>query len=146
MFRHLLVPTDGSRLAAAGVRAGVRLARALGARITLLHVVPPFVAPYSNSAMLLAGLHEQHRKACERTAKAVLATAALEARRAGVPHRTRVTTDIDPWGGILRAASTGRCDAIVMSSRGLGALGGLLLGSQAQRILARARVPVLVVR
>ena len=146
MFRHLLVPTDGSRLAAAGVRAGVRLARALGARITLLHVIPPFVAPYNNSVMLLAGMLGQHRKACERTGKAALAAAALEARRAGVPHRTRITTDIDPWGGILRAASTGRCDAIVMSSRGLGAFGGLMLGSQAQRVLARSRIPLLVIR
>jgi nucleotide-binding universal stress UspA family protein len=126
MFKHILVPTDGSRLAQRGVKAGVALARSLGARVTALHVMPPDAPAYD--------------------ARKILAAAAAAARRAGVPCRTAVVTDPQPWGGILRVAHARKCDAIALASHGRGALGGLLLGSETQRVLAHAKVPVLVTR
>jgi nucleotide-binding universal stress UspA family protein len=55
-------------------------------------------------------------------------------------------TDPQPWGGILRVARSKKCDAIALASHGRGALGGLLLGSQTQRLLAHSKIPVLVTR
>jgi nucleotide-binding universal stress UspA family protein len=59
---------------------------------------------------------------------------------------TACTEDPQPWGGILRVAHSRRCDAIVMGSHGRGGLGGLLLGSETQRVLAHSKIPVLVTR
>ena len=145
MFKHILVPTDGSRLAQRGVKAGVALAKALGARVTALHVMPPYVAPYDALSYLTVSA-AQHRKACAQSAKTILAAAQAEARKAGVPCSTEVATDAQPWGGILRAAHTRKCDAIALGSHGYGTLGGLLLGSETQRVLAHAKIPVLVTR
>ena len=70
----------------------------------------------------------------------------IEAQVLGVPCVTRFVSDPQPWGAILRVARTRKCDAIVMSSHGRGSLGGLLLGSETQRVLAHSRIPVLVIR
>jgi nucleotide-binding universal stress UspA family protein len=147
MFKHLLLPTDGSKLSAKGVKAGVRLAKALGARVTAVHVVPPYVPPFGDAVLYVPAVTPgEHKKACERSAKKVLDAAALEARRAGVRCDTIFVTDPQPWGGILRVAHTRKCDAIAMASHGRGGLGGLLLGSQAQRVLSHSKIPVLVTR
>jgi nucleotide-binding universal stress UspA family protein len=145
MFKHILVPTDGSPLAQRGVKTGIGFAKSLGARVTLLHVVPPYVPPYDTLGHLSVTAAD-HRKACARTAKAILSRAAAQARKAGVPCGTRSATDAQPWGAILRVAHAAKCDAIAMSSHGRGAVGGLFLGSETQRVLARARIPVLVTR
>jgi nucleotide-binding universal stress UspA family protein len=147
MFKHILVPTDGSKLAAKGVKAGLRLAKRLGARVTTLHVIPPYVPPYGDAVLYFPAFSaSEHKKACERTAKKILAAVQAEARAAGVPCATKITTDPQPWGGILRVARRQRCDGIVMASHGRGALGGAILGSETQRVLAHSKIPVLVTR
>jgi len=56
LFKHLLIPTDGSALAAKGVRAGVKLARALGARVSGVYVIQPYIAPiYADAALYVPG-------------------------------------------------------------------------------------------
>jgi nucleotide-binding universal stress UspA family protein len=148
MFKHILIPTDGSKLAAKGVKAGINLARALGARATALYVIPPFLP------VMYGGLDSQAQGAARRSfernsesaAKLALAAVETQARAAGVRCTTRSTTDPEPWGGILRVAHAARCDAIVMASHGRGGIGGLILGSETQRVLARSKIPVLVVR
>lgn len=149
MYKHILIPTDGSTLAAKGVRAGVRLAKALGARITAVYVASPFVGPmYSESAIYYAGHFSRsgYQKATEKTAKKILAVVERTARAAGVSCRTRLAVAVQPWQGIVRAAKTARCDVIVMASHGRGAIGGLLLGSETSRVLAHSKIPVLVAR
>ncbi len=148
MFKHILIPTDGSRLAAKGVKAGVKLARALGARCTGLYVIPPYVpAMYGEGAIYVPGVAPQeYRKYSERVAKKALAAVAIEAQTAGVACATLFTTDLQPWGGILRVARRRKCDAIAMASHGRGGLAGLLLGSETHRVLAHSKIPVLVSR
>jgi nucleotide-binding universal stress UspA family protein len=149
MYKRLLLPTDGSSLAAKGIREGVRLAKALGAKVTGVYVAPPFVAPIRGEATAYyAGPYSrgEYRRLTETLAKKALGTVERAARAAGVPCRTRLVADPQPWGGILRAARTWRCDAIVMASHGHGAVGGLILGSETSRVLAHSKLPVLVVR
>ena len=149
MFKHILIPTDGSKLAAKGVKAGVKLAKALGAKVTGLYVIFPYVPPVYDEAALyyIPGVSAQEtRKLFEKQAKKALAAVELEARAARVRCGTRFVTQDQPWRAILRTSRSSGCDAIVMASHGRGGLGGLILGSETTRVLANSRIPVLVVR
>lgn len=148
MFKHILIPTDGSTLAAKGVRAGVKLAAALGARVTGVYVVPPYVPPmYGEGAIYVPGMSLQsYKKATERLAKKALAAIEIEAHASKVACATKTVTASQPYDGILKTARARGCDAIVMASHGRGGLGGLLLGSETTRVLASSRIPVMVIR
>ena len=148
MFTNILIPTDGSRLAAKGVKAGVKLAKVLGAKVTGVYVIAPYRPMYSEAALYaMPGFTPQdYRKASEKAARKALAMIEIEAQTAGVPFDARVVTEPQPWNGILKTARVRKCDAIAMASHGRGALGGLLLGSETQRVLAHSKLPVLVTR
>src|SRR5688500_18708966 len=148
MYKHILVPTDGSTLATKGVRAGIRLAKALGARITAVYVVPPYMrSMYGEAAMYVPPFEPgEYRRLTEKQAGKILAAVEAEARRAGVRCRRVFLTDPQPWQGILRAARREKCDAIVMATHGRGGLKGLILGSETTRVLAHSKIPVVVIR
>jgi nucleotide-binding universal stress UspA family protein len=149
MFKHIAIPTDGSKLANKGVKAGVKLAQSLGAKVTGVYVIPPFAPPVYGEAALyyIPGMSPaEYKEQCEKAAKKALAEVEIEAQTAGVPCATRIVTSRKPGDGILRAARSAKCDAIAMSSHGRGALTGLLLGSETNRVLAHSRLPVLVTR
>jgi len=148
MFKHILVPTDGSKLALKGVKAGVRLARALGARVTGVYVIPPYLPPmYGEAAAYVHGLSErEYKRNGMRAAARALSPVAAQARSAGVRFAARTVYGAPAWEGILRAARSGKCGAVVIASHGRGTLGGLILGSETQRVLAHSKIPVLVVR
>jgi len=149
MFKHILVTTDGSKLALKGIKAGARLARSLGARLTGVYVVPPYSPPmYGEGSIYVPGLSvRDYKEQSARAAKKALAAVEVEARIAGAPFVTKAIHGAQqPWQGILRAARAGKCDAIVMASHGRGGLGGLLLGSETQRVLAHSKIPVFVIR
>lgn len=150
MYKHILIPTDGSKLALKGVRAGIRLAAALGARVTAVHIAPVYMPPIYGEAMIYP-VPGGYSPGAWKKQIAALATRAFapverEARKAGVAFASRRVTDAQPWAGILRAARASRCDAIVMASHGRGAVGGLLLGSETSRVLAHSKLPVIVIR
>jgi len=148
MYRHILIPTDGSKLAAKGIRAGVRLAKALGARVTGVCVVPPYMPPmYDEGTVYFPGpAKAAQRKAAQLRARKALAVVEIEAQAAKVPCATRIAVSDQPWRAILAAARSGNCDTIVMASHGRGGLGGLILGSETTRVLASSKIPVLVIR
>jgi nucleotide-binding universal stress UspA family protein len=150
MYKHILIPTDGSKLALKGGRAGIRLARALGARVTAVYVAPVYMPPIYGEAMIYAVPGGTSPKVWKRQIAAIAARAFAaverEARKASVAFASRCVTDAQPWAGILRAARASKCDAIVMASHGRGAVGGLLLGSETSRVLAHSKLPVIVIR
>lgn len=148
MFKHILVTTDGSRLSLKGVKAGVRLAAALGARVTGVCVIPPWRTPLYGEGITYGVPRSpaQYREAAEKAARKALAAVEIEAEMAGVPCASRFVTAERPWEGILRVAKARRCDLVSIASHGRGGLGGLLLGSETQRLLAHSKLPVLVTR
>ena len=149
MYRNILVPTDGSTLATKGVKAGVKLANALGARVTGVYVIAPYTPPmYGEAALYVApGLAPQdYQRVTEKSAKKALAVVDIEAGTAGVNCTTRFVTAPQPWEGILKVARADKCDAIAMASHGRSGIGGLLLGSETSRVLAHSKIPVLVCR
>jgi nucleotide-binding universal stress UspA family protein len=148
MYRHILIPTDGSKLAAKGVRAGVRLAAALGAKVTGVCVIPPYVPPmYGEGIVYVPGRSpSEYRRISAAHAKKALAVVEVEAQAARIPYATRFLAGQQPWQAILKTARARKCDAIVIASHGRGGLGGLILGSETVRVLAHSKIPVLVVR
>jgi nucleotide-binding universal stress UspA family protein len=148
MFRHVLIPTDGSPLARKGIRAGVRLAKALGARVTGVYVMLPMRPHgYDDTAIFYAGISSRSwRHSFDKAARKALAVVEVEARKARVACKADIVHYVRPWQGILAEARRRRCDAIAIASHGHGALGGLILGNETQQLLARCRIPVLVVR
>jgi nucleotide-binding universal stress UspA family protein len=132
-----------------GIKAGVKLAKALDARVTGLYVIFPYVSPlYSEGTLFyLPGMSApESRKLYEKQARKALSLIERESAKAGVRCRTRFVTAGQPWQAILRDARSSGCDAIVMGSHGRGGLGGLILGSETTRVLANSKLPVVVVR
>lgn len=146
-YSHILVPSDGSDLSRRAIEHAVLLASRLGAQLTFLHVHANVPLPLSGlgealdprtmEALIAANLQESDR---------ILEEAATLAEAAGVQARCeRVPGDL-PHRGILATATRLGCDLIVMASHGRRGLGGLLLGSETQRVLAESPCPVLVHR
>ena len=145
MFKHLLVPTDGSELAEAAIRNGVRFAKESDARITGVSVAPEFHVLTFNTTMLEDTKTEflaESRVQAEKNL-AMLAKAAAEE---GVRCDTVVAVSDQPYEAIIRTAEDNRCDLIMMASHGRRGVQALLLGSETQKVLTHSRIPVLVYR
>jgi nucleotide-binding universal stress UspA family protein len=148
MYKHLLVPTDGSRLSAKAIRTAVRLAKNLGARLTGVFVVPPYVAPVYGEAVIYVPevTPKRYKEITGREARKALAALEIEAQAAGLDCKTTTLTADQAWQGIIRTAGAKGCDLIVMASHGRRGLTGLLLGSETTKVLTHSKIPVLVCR
>jgi nucleotide-binding universal stress UspA family protein len=145
MVRHILLPTDGSELATGAVDRGIALARTLGARVTVLTIVERFHVMTLNPTQLEASLATYRRHAAEHAAK-VLGEAAEKAKAAGVEAETMTRAAESPWEEIVKVAADVDADLIAMASHGRRGLSALMLGSQTARVVAQAKVAVLVLR
>lgn len=97
MYKNILVPTDGSKLAAKGVKEAVKLASALGAKVTGVYVVPPYRTPvYSEGIAYRVAGPAQYKEESLKEAKKTLAAVEIEAQTAGVPFSTRTVTADGP--------------------------------------------------
>jgi nucleotide-binding universal stress UspA family protein len=145
MFKHLLVPTDGSSLSTKAARAAVEFAGAVGARITALSVAEPY--PYSALAES-AYLPDQSRyeKEMQDHARRFVAEVAEIASGSGVPCDTRVALSFSPYEEIVSAARELGCDAVFMASHGRKGINRLFVGSETQKVLAHTTLPVMVFR
>ena len=148
MFKHILIPTDGSRLSAKAIRMAVRLARDTGAKVTGAYVIAPYTPPaYGEGAIYVAGISaKRYKEVTEREARKALAAVEIEARTSGVDYGGTTQSGFNPWEGIIRAAQAKKCDLIVMASHGRRGLAGLLLGSETNKVLTHSGIPVLVCR
>jgi nucleotide-binding universal stress UspA family protein len=147
MFKHILIPTDGSALSEKAIRAGVELAAATGARVTGFFAAPaPTPLVYRDHLPVGYLPPDEHEALIRKVSDKYLAVVEQAATNAGVPvDCTSVTNDF-PADAILEAAKAHRCDLIFMASHGHRGLVGRLLGSETQRVLAHSKIPVLVYR
>lgn len=150
MYKHILIPTDGSTLSAKAVKTGLRLAKCLGARVSAIHIIPPYTPPYDTSMMIYvteSGFDSKsYKRATEQHAREMLDEIKNQARTAGVNCETAFMTNPQPWKAILNYARTTKCNAIVMASHGRRGIAGLLLGSETTKVLTHSKFPVLVCR
>jgi nucleotide-binding universal stress UspA family protein len=146
MYRHILVPTDGSAASLRASRLAAGLAARCGARLTSIYVVPEGVPTLFSGDKLYGGgvLSRATRAAIRQAAAAALDAVAREADKAGVPHASRRTLARAPWQAIVHAARAADCDLIVMATHGRRGLAAL--GSQTMKTVAHSAVPVLVCR
>ena len=140
MYKHILIPTDGSELAEHGVAHGLALAKSLGAKVTAIFVVEPF-SEVSGRFLEAVATYAELRK--EQAASA-LDSVAKAAKQAGVSCETIQAESGQPHQAIVATARDKDCDLIVMSSHGRSGLSALLIGSVTNKVLAQAKTPVLV--
>jgi len=144
MYRHILIPTDGSELAERAVTHGLSLAKSTGAKVTVIIVEEPF----NWHAAEYAGIGElaRHAEQMKKHLASVLSRAADAAQQAGVSCDTIQVEDAQPYQAIIAAAADRGCDLIVMASHGRSGLSAVLLGSVTNKVLTHTKVPVLVCR
>ncbi len=147
MFKHVLVPTDGSEFSQSTVRRAVSFAKEAGARITAYYAKPEFPVTYYGEGVLIdTTTPEQFAVLAEEQAQKILSYVESLCQEAGVSF-TKVTSTTDiPYEGIIEAAETNGCDLIFMSSHGRRGLSGLILGSETNKVLTHTKIPVLVFR
>jgi len=145
MFRHILIPTDGSPLSAIATRKSIELASALGARVTALHVSLPFHV-LSLHTEILEDTREQYEHDSELSARRFLDDAGKVAIESSVSFETVRTVSDQPFQSIIDVARERGCDLIAMASHGRRGLPGLLIGSETQKVLTHTTIPVMVWR
>jgi nucleotide-binding universal stress UspA family protein len=147
MYKHILLPTDGSKLATSAARAGVELAKTCGARVTGLFVAPPATpVVYRRLLPVRYMTPEQHAALTERASRRYLGAIEKAAAAAGVPCDSVSVIGDFVADAILRTAARRHCDLIVMASHARRGLAAVLVGSETQKVLAQASIPVLVHR
>jgi nucleotide-binding universal stress UspA family protein len=145
MYKHILLPTDGSDLSLNAVDTGLALAKKVGAKVFGLHVAAPFPALTYMTEVVTISASAYEEEAATR-AERYLAEIAERARDAGVECETHYTFDEHPARVICETAKNQDCDLIVMGSHGRRGIDRLLLGSETQRVLVGCDLPVLVCR
>jgi len=145
MFKHVLIPTDGSELSVRAVHAGVQFAKALSARVTAITVSAPFHV-LTADPMFAADTPEAYRKDCEKQAPIVLDVVRKAAEAQGVPYDGMHVFADHPYVAIIEAAQQKGCDAIFMASHGRRGMAALILGSETGKVLTHSTIPVLVWR
>jgi nucleotide-binding universal stress UspA family protein len=145
MFKHILVPTDGSKLSEKAVKQAVQLAKQSKAKVTALHVIPKFHTFTYQSEMLELTAKEYEASSTER-ANQYLHFAERIATTAGVTCDGAHAFNDQPYQEIIKTATKKKCDLILMASHGRRGIEGFLLGSETQKVLTHSKVPVLVYR
>jgi nucleotide-binding universal stress UspA family protein len=147
MYKHILIPTDGSPTADKAVQEGLAFAREAGARVTLFTAVPEYEVP--NEATLMSrqaiSMYEHDRRSAKR-AQEILAPAARRALDAGVDYDTDFVQSNRPSEAIVAAAGSHACDAIFMASHGRTGIARLWHGSETEEVLTHSAIPTLVYR
>ena len=140
MFNNILLAVDGSEHSLNAARMVSQLARSMNSAelriVVVYNSIPPLLGDPDFQVVLNARLEETEK---------ILQSAA---RAVGDVPSTVYTETIagDPAESIVKIAETRKCDLIVMGSRGLGRLAGLVLGSASQKVVSHAPCPVLIVR
>ena len=148
MYKHILIPTDGSATARKAVEAGIDYARESGARITFFAAVPEYQVPFASEVIAhkpVLSLEEHERRSAEK-AREIVAPALERARTCGVEFDADHALSNKPYEAIIAAARKHRCDAIYMASHARGTLARMLHGSQTFAVLTHSDIPTLVVR
>ncbi|MCB1932655.1 universal stress protein [Accumulibacter sp.] len=147
MFKHILVPVDGSDLSKESARRAVSFAREAGARITAFFAKPEYpVSYYGEGALIDPTTPEKFAELAEQQAQQVLDFVVELCQAAGVAvERLSLTSDI-PYQAIIDAATQSGCDLIFMASHGRRGISALLLGSETHKVLTHSTIPVLVYR
>lgn len=145
MYTNILIPTDGSVLAEKAVQHGIALAKRIGAKITVLTVLPPFHMVTTDTQMI-EDTPAQYKVRMQKHAEKTLGAVADVAQAAGVACETVDVEHEHPYRAIIDTAEAKGCDLIVMASHGRRGISAIVLGSETVKVLTHSKIPVLVHR
>src|SRR5262249_19268749 len=114
VYKHILVATDGSELSNKAITQGLKLAKALSAKVTGVHVTESWISTAPSAEVLVSFPVEEYDKAMAQRANHALSAVASEAKTLGVACKTLHARDQFPADGILGTAKANGCDLIVM--------------------------------
>jgi nucleotide-binding universal stress UspA family protein len=145
MFKHILIPTDGTDLSRKAVIYGAQLAKTVGAHVTAITISEPYRVA-SMDAVLVAETPDEHEAQTARVAERALEQVRMATEAAGVSAETVREVNDQPYRAIIDCAEARNCDLIVMASHGRRGVAALLVGSETNKVLTHSAIPVLVYR
>ena len=147
MFKHILIPCDGSELSNRVVDKAIEFAREIDARVTGFYAQAEYSVPYYEGGIPIDAMTpESFSSLTESQAKSILDAFAQKASGAGITHEVYTTVSDSPYEAIIDAANAKNCDLIFMASHGRRGIAGLLMGSETHKVLTHTTIPVLVYR
>jgi len=148
MYHHVLIPSDGSRVAEKGVKAAIEFARSVGAKVTAFTAMPEYRFPLPSEIRTFRrpASPREHEERAKRAADRILADIAQQAATAGVECAADYALSDCPHEAIIAAAKKHRCDLIFMASHGRSGLSALMHGSETVGVLTHSVIPTLVYR
>ncbi len=146
-IKRILIAVDGSKHSLSGVAFGAQIAKAMDAELLLYHVIRPYKLPESLRVFAKAEhLQTFDPELLRKGAQFLLSGALSEARKAGVKN-VEIESDEGPIArSIIDRAKTYKADMIVIGSRGMGDMEGILRGGVSHRVETLSKCPVLVVK
>lgn len=145
MYANFLISTDGSELAGKGVQHGIDLAKRIGAKATVLTVLPPFHV-FTTDTQMLEDTPAQYQTRTREHAEETLGAVVQAAQAAGVTCETVHVADEHPYHAIIDTAESKGCELIVMASPSRRGISAIALGSETVKVLTHCKIPVLVHR
>ena len=147
MFKHILVPSDGSQLSSDTVKRAIAFARETRAQVTFFFAKPDYpVAFYGEGALIDPTTPDKFAEMADQQAREILAAHEAAAKAEGVASASMSSVSDTPYEAIIAAAEEAGADLIFMASHGRRGISGLLLGSETQKVLTHSKIPVLVYR
>ena len=148
MYKHILIPTDGSDVAAKAVEAGTNYALEAGAKVLFFTAMPAYQPPseaqiYARQPVKSVMKYEED---AAKAASEILDRVSKKAKEANIAFHTDYALSDLPYQAIIDAAKRHGCDAIFMASHGRSGLSGWLHGSQTHDVLTHSDIPTLVYR
>jgi nucleotide-binding universal stress UspA family protein len=145
MYKHILIPTDGSELSEAAIAKGVALAKSMNAKVTGITVSSTFHT-FAVDPLMVTDTPAQYKKDCEARSEKYLAAIENAAKTAGVRYDGVHVFHDHPYEAIIDTANEKGCDLIFMASHGRRGVSAVVLGSETVKVLTHTKVPTLVVR
>jgi nucleotide-binding universal stress UspA family protein len=146
MFKHILISTDGSPVSNRAAKAGIALARALGAKVTAYCALEELQLFYGEGYVPTQAEIDRFVQRAREVGQQRVDTIGKMAKAVGVHFASVVTKAYSPYEGIIAAAKKRKCDVIFMASHGRHGLSKLMMGSVTQKVLTHSRIPVVVYR
>lgn len=147
MFKHILVPTDGSQLSSDTVKRAIAFAKETRAKVTFFFAKPDYpVAFYGEGALIDPTTPDKFAELAEQQAREILSAHEAAANAEGLACASMSSVSDTPYEAIIAAAEQAGADLIFMASHGRRGISGLLLGSETQKVLTHSKIPVLVYR
>lgn len=148
MFKHILVPIDGSERSLQAGRKALALAKEANSAVTTVMVSPTYrrLSDEGYVAPVVPVARRKWEAGMAARAQAVLDDFSKEASDAGVECTGTHVFNDRPYRAIIDAATGNDCDLVVMGSHGYGGFKQFMLGSETAHVLSHSKIPVLVYR